>query len=317
MPRTIEITVPPTRTDGLQKELEDVAGVLGLQVQRGTSIRPPGDVITVQATGDGLRASLKLLQERGVGMDTSSSIVTAAPVGVISPHWEKALPGESSDALWEEMETQLAKESNMGFNGLALMCLSGFIAALGIHTNALHLVIGAMAIAPGFGPIVRLGLGIVAGNAGWRTGLWHAAKGYATMMVAAAAAALLLRALGMIEIGEAASYLEGRALVSYWTSITATGLAVSAAAGVAGVIVIAANRSVLTAGVMIALALVPTVVISAMALVTGELTIAGRGMLRFLIEVGFVLVASLAVLAWKRLRSQPRATMLQEHATSP
>jgi hypothetical protein len=42
------------------------------------------------------------------------------------------------------MELVVAKNSNMTVDALAIMMISGVLAAIGIATNALHLVIGAM-----------------------------------------------------------------------------------------------------------------------------------------------------------------------------
>lgn len=78
----------------------------------------------------------------------------------------------------------------------------------------------------------------------------------------------------------------------------------------AGALVVATNRSVLTIGVMIALSLVPTAAITGMALVTGDWALSGRGLLRWLIEVGSVALFSTLVFIWKRVQVQQRKMML-------
>ena len=49
MHRTIEITSPPAATDALIGQLEELEHIIGLSVQRGASVVPPGDVLTVHA----------------------------------------------------------------------------------------------------------------------------------------------------------------------------------------------------------------------------------------------------------------------------
>lgn len=49
MHRTIEITVPPSYTDTLTEELEQLEHVITVSVLRGVPIKPPGDVVTVHA----------------------------------------------------------------------------------------------------------------------------------------------------------------------------------------------------------------------------------------------------------------------------
>ena len=53
MHRTIEITVPPTYTDALTEELEQLEHVITVSVLRGASIKPPGDVVTVHVLNRG------------------------------------------------------------------------------------------------------------------------------------------------------------------------------------------------------------------------------------------------------------------------
>ncbi|MBM3492617.1 MAG: hypothetical protein FJX68_19690 [Alphaproteobacteria bacterium] len=48
------------------------------------------------------------------------------------------------------MELVIGKNSNMTGNALLVMLAAGVLAAIGIATNALHIVIGAMLIAPGY-----------------------------------------------------------------------------------------------------------------------------------------------------------------------
>jgi uncharacterized membrane protein len=313
MPRRLEISVDAESTQRLVQRISAAAGLIGLQVQRGSSRIPPGDVIIVDVTNRGLHALVRLLADEGLGQTGSGSWSTSEPVSMVSSTSVDEIVRDSSEATWEEMDAVIAKNSNMTLNAALVMAIAGVIATIGIATNALHIVLGAMLIAPGFQPIVRIALGAIAGSRTWWLGLKHLLQGYAALAAGAMAAALLLQAMGKSALGSEASYLPAGVLISYWTSITAPGLVVTAMAGVAGAILIATDRAVLTAGVMVALALVPGAAIAGLATASGDLGVAASGALRWLLEVVIVLGASAVVLSWKKVSVHRRTSLTQPH----
>ncbi|HEV2072627.1 MAG TPA: DUF389 domain-containing protein, partial [Thermomicrobiales bacterium] len=269
MPRIVEIAVPPDQTDTLIEALESREDVLGLRLQQGTSVQPPGDIITISTTNRSMQTLVRLLDEHGVGSDSGTSMTTSEPVSLIVPSATERLAHDTNEATWEEMESVTAKESNTTANALVVMGISGVLAAIGLATNALHLVVGAMLIAPGFEPIVRFSMGVVSRSMGWRRGLMQTLQTYAALVLGAAITAGALRLLGTSPLGQEDTYLPSSVLVTYWTSFSATTFMVSVTAGVAGAILVASNRAVLTAGVMVALALVPGATLVASGLVGG------------------------------------------------
>jgi hypothetical protein len=126
-------------------------------------------------------------------------------------------------------------------------------------------------------------------------------KAYAVLIVGAAIATFILYALGTTPSSSTSSYLPPNSLVDYWSSITASALLVSAAASIAGAILLATNRAVLTAGVMIGLALVPAAAMMGIALVEWNMTLLTQGGRRLLIEIALVCGASFLVFMWKRI----------------
>lgn len=306
MPRTVEIAVPSEQTDQLLKALDSREEVLGLRLQRGTSLQPPGDIITISTTNRSMQRLVRLLDEHGIGSDPGTSMATSEPVSLIVPSATERLAHDTSEATWEEIESVAAKESNTTANALIVMAISGVLAAIGLATNALHLVLGAMLIAPGFEPIVRFSMGVVARNMGWRRGLMQTAQAYGALLLGATITAAVLRLLGTPPLGQEESYLPSLVLVNYWTSFTATTFIVSAMAGVAGALLVASNRAVLTGGVMVALALVPGATLIASGLIGGDVDIAGRGALRWVLDVVMVVITSLLVFKWKQARTYRR-----------
>lgn len=310
MPRTITVTIPKAETDSIVAELRQIDGLVGLRVQRDTSLQPPGDVIAADVVNKALNPVMQLLDKRQIGQRKHTSVSTSEPTSIISSSFDGELTKDTNDAIWEEMETTAVNESNMTANMLIMMMLSGIIAAIGILTNAVHVVVGAMIIAPGFVPITRMALGFITKSGAFKRGLADTLKGYVALMLGAAATMLAYKYFGELSLQGKSSYLETGELTSYWTSITASSIAASAAAAVAGGVLIATKRSVLTSGVMIALALIPAASLCSMALVAGEYSLGLKAFIRLLIDLGLVLLLSYAVLAWKKKQIHNREMML-------
>lgn len=308
MPRTVQITLPPSMTDDVVSALTDLEGILAIRVQRGVSLQPSGDVIGVEVLDRHLPGVMDLAAAREIGKNDGTSLTTSQPLSVVSASSAEAISNDWSEATWEEMDALMGRESNMTLNGLAVMAVAGIVATIGIWQNALHLVIGAMLIAPGFEPIVRTALGAVARGGSWRTGAIQLLESYAALVVGAAAAAVFLLLTADDPRGAGSSYLPSGVLVEYWTTISASSVLIALVAGLAGAVLIAVHRSLLTAGVMVALALVPGAAIAGIGLATADLALSGQGALRWAVDVAMVAIASVGVMLLK-LRFVHRRSM--------
>jgi hypothetical protein len=310
MPRSIRLSVPSDETESWLERISQFSGVLSLRVTRGSSVVPPGDEISLEITNRDLPAFGRMLDEAGVGSRSDVYLVASDPLAVISSR-SRETARDSSESTFEEMDSMVAKESNMTANALVVMAVAGIVAALGIQSNAIHVVVGAMVIAPGFEPIARIGLGIVGQSRVAWFGLGDTLKAFGVLILAAALTSLVLGLVGKPPLAGEATYLESGSLVRYWTQITFQSVLASLAAGVAGAIFIATNRSVLTAGVMIALALIPAASLVGMGIVAGRFDVAGQAGLRWLIDAGLVLATALAVFGVKQRALHRRAMMTQ------
>ena len=295
MPRTIEVSVRPDKADAILQRLAGCDGVVGLARQRGASLDPPGDVLTIRTTNDGTRAVLTALGDLRV--TDGGSIATSEPRSLISPSYQDGLDRESNETIWEEMGFLLRRETNLGVNYLALMALAGAVAAVGLWTDALHVVIGAMVVAPGFEPLLRLTLGFVGGPRVLATrGAGSTLAGYLAL---ALGAGLTLLVLKTVDSGTPPD-LAQRSLVRYWTTLTPAGIVLSIIASAAGALVVVTQRSVLTVGVMIALALIPGMSIASMALVAGDPQLAVQGLVRWAVDALAVVAVGAVVVGLKQ-----------------
>lgn len=294
MPRTIEISVSSGVAERIVDELQEVEGVISIRRDRGVSIRPAGDVVSACTTDEGLTAVQRLLDRIGLG--EGAAISTLEPQSVIAPSHAGQLEDESNEATLEEMAGMLRNETNVSNNYLMAMALSGGVAAAGLWTDTIHIVVGAMVIAPGFEPILRIPFGMIAYRTPrMRRGLQSTAFGYAAMFLGALLATWLL---SWIDPGPGGR-LSDLHWVRYWTAVPASGVLVALLASAAGMTIIAAQRSVLSAGVMIALALVPGMAIAGMGVALGDFGLAAGGLLRWCVDAAAVVGGGGLVLGLK------------------
>ncbi|MFC0679622.1 DUF389 domain-containing protein [Lysobacter korlensis] len=310
MPRTVEISLPGERTKELLDRLRTIKDVIGIRVQQGVSVKPPGDVVAVTLTDRSLPSLMELLDRLDLTTGNESSISTSRPDSIISRPDRIPISHDHSRASWEELESLLNHESAMSISSMANMAIAGAIAAIGILTNSLHVVIGAMVIAPGFDPVARISLGLISGCLAWHRGVIDTLKGYLALIAGAAIGTWAMALLGHTPSKPKSTYFSGTALLDYWTGMTASSLLVSATAAIAGGILLVKMRSTLTSGVMIALALIPAATLIGMGAASGRLDLAGTGALRLVVEMVIVALMTLFVFALKRWRVEQRRSSM-------
>lgn len=260
MPRRITITTSADTRNRVADVLRDQDGVASITLHRGAALESGGDVLVVDLTNN---AALKVFRHLdAMGVLDAGSVTVGEPTVVISSRDARPLEDEGNEALWEETGSLLRRESNLSVNYLLLMTLSGAIAAFGLVTDTLHIVIGAMLVAPGFAPLLRIVFGAFGPRRGVKTGIQSTLAGYLLLAFGAA----LGMALALPLDGKAAADLPDLHWVGYWSKVEATGVATSLLAGIAGGVITTSRQTVFATGVMIALALVPSMALVGMAL---------------------------------------------------
>jgi uncharacterized membrane protein len=211
-----------------------------------------------------------VLDKHRVGIDQDSSYSTSPVLSLLSLSKEKMIAANIFDSTWEEMDQEMIRQSRATIFVLSLMAISGGLAALGLATDSLHYVLVAM--------------------------LLDLLSAYLVISISAGLVTLILVALGQPVIGGDPAYLpQADILINYWQKITPAGILVAVLASAAGAVLVATLRLVLTAGVMVALSLVPAATFVGMGAVIGRWDMAGQGLLRWLLEVGIVLVVLLVL----------------------
>lgn len=300
MPRTVDLTVPPEHTDELVERLRDHDEVLSLRLLRGASLSPAGDVLSFEILDTSLAWAMRLADDVGLGTDPAVSLTSSRPESVASAGSIGIADRDRSTSSWEEVQLTIGQESTMTPSKLLVMFLAGIFAAVGLHTGALHVIIAAMLVAPAYEPLARVALGLVNRNRSVRDGLVDFAGAYTALAAGAAAVAGLALLQGTPLSPEADTYLTSQSFVTYWTTVNWTTLVVAAAGGVGGGLLIVANRRVLTTGIVIALAFVPSLSLAVLELSLGQPELAVRGMFRWAVDVVMVVIACSGVFLVKR-----------------
>jgi hypothetical protein len=297
MHHQIDVTVPAAATDEVIEELEDHDGVLALTLQRGGSVKPEGDVLSLHVLNrsiDSVLAAVDRAREHGpvtVGTVRIESMVATGAQG--------AIEDDADESPWEEFERTLRHHGRMSVNYLALMALGGAIAVAGLLSppvpQALALAASAI-IAPAFEPVAKLGLALIRADLyRIRRAVVSVLVGYGILAAAGGIAFLVLRALGLAKPGVLASS-EGVHMVM---DPTAADWLVGAGGALAGLVIITSFREAVLAGALIALALVPAAGLIGVGLVAGDLEVALGGLKRAAADIGLVVVLGGAVVLIK------------------
>lgn len=299
MPRTVEISVPSDRRAELLDRLEKLDGVAAILVHEHASHLPPGDLVVLRGTNQAAEQVVRVAAEMQL-IQNGGALAINEPLGLASGARRRMIEDDSSDSTWEEIDTLLRRDTNVSLNFLGLMGLAGAVAGAGLMQDILHIVIGAMLIAPGFEPLVRIAHGLACGlRDSARRGLVSAALAYLALAVGAVfgmfVAIWLDPALALAD-------LPTRDWVQFWTDIKLGSVAIALFAGLAGALVVNSHQTVFATGVMIALALVPGMAIFGMGLAAGMPELALLGLGRWAVDAACVLIASGLVFGLKRMK---------------
>ncbi len=309
MHRTIEIVVPPSRTDELIEELEHLDEVISLTAIRGGSIKPPGDVLMVHVLNRGADQVMSFadaMREHG-----QVSVSTHELTSIVDPEHHDKVSNDVDEALWEEAETGLRHQSRITPNYLALMALGGAIGATALvvesETQQAMAIVAASIVAPGFEPLAKMSMGLALRR--WdvaRRGLQSAFAGYLALALSAAVVFLALLLAGVSTIEEFVANTEVETLAHP----TLREMIMSLCGAVAGVIMMTSYRLYLIPGALIALEIIEAGAMIGMALVAGEPELIFGGLGRVGLDVLFIVVGGGLVVLLKQALFHRRAPIV-------
>lgn len=190
-----------------------------------------------------------------------------------------------------ELSSKLNDSVELNANFVAMVVLSTVVASVGLINDDTAVVIGAMVIAPLLAPNVSLALATTLGD------LQLLKKSGIAALVAFAAGALLSSAIGlMVSVDPSAETLVSR------TDIGPGNIALALAAGAAGAIAFTAGVSEGIVGVMVAVALLPSLAAAGLFAGDGQWELAGKAFLLFVANVVGVNLAAIGTFVAKGLK---------------
>jgi uncharacterized hydrophobic protein (TIGR00341 family) len=199
-------------------------------------------------------------------------------------------PGKSTITR-EEINQKIKSGMKLNSDFIALSILSAVVAALGLNSDNVAVVIGAMVIAPFLGPILAFSFG--------------AALGQTQIMLNATRTAIVGVGLGvlttylmtfLIEVNTKSGELLDRAEVTLDT------IALALASGAAAALSLVTGLSSTLVGVMVAVALLPPSAAFALFIGSGEPQLALKALLLLLTNITCIALSSQIVFAAKNIR---------------
>ena len=253
----LRIVVPSYQSEHALDLLNATPSVCNLVYLERVAQRPVGDVILCDVAREeasivisDLR-ELKIDQEGSISMEVIDSQISSAAAAAV-----KAAEGLPTDAvIWEEVESRTSENVELSGSFLAFMVLAMLIATVGILTDQLILIIGAMIVGPEFGPIA----GICVAAAERRRDLFRRSFralviGFPIGITAAFIATLLLNGVGLVpddftQVNH--PFTQFISSPDQWSFIVAF------LAGVAGVLSLTSAKSGALVGVLISVTTIP------------------------------------------------------------
>lgn len=211
-------------------------------------------------------------------------------------------PAEGSEnALREELYERISNDAKLNREYLVFVALSTVVASIGLNSNGVAAVIGAMVIAPLLGPIIGFAFGVALGD---EKLLWGGTKTLAMGIVLAILVSMGLSFFMPID-------LQSQQLMTR-AQVRLDGLALAMASGAAAALSIARGQGTVLVGVMVAAALLPPGAAVGLFLGAAEWPLASRALLLLMLNVASLILSALLVF---RIRGiAPRKWIEQKNA---
>lgn len=216
---------------------------------------------------------------------------------------QKELDEENTQAAREEIYVDVSRGAVLSRDYLLMVALATVVAAIGLSSGQVAVVIGAMIIAPLLGPILAFAFGTALGS---HKLLWLAAKSFgAGLAVSLVAGGILGTVLPPgLDAG----------LVNFEDPLGLTTVALPLASGAAAALMVTQGNAPALVGVMVSAALLPPLAAIGLLIGGGEYAQALRAGATVLANIIAITLAAQIVFFWKGIR--PRGWLTDSDDTS-
>lgn len=292
----LRLVVPDYLKSQVLELLEESSDVINLWQIPGAASKPPGDLVSFDVAKEDASPLIQELRNMGLEQygtiaveDIDLSISHAARLA------EREAEGQPGDAVvWEEVAGRVADSATLSISYLVLITIAMMIAAIGLLTDSILMIIGAMVVGPEFGPLAGVSVALVEGRrqlAG--RSLTALAVGFPLGIAAAALLTLLLRGVGVAPEIFLTAHHQLTALVSNpsWYSTI-----VAVLAGVVGMLAVAGEKSGVLVGVLVSVTTIPAAAYVAVSATYGVWDATGRALVILVINLTAIIVSGVTVL---------------------
>ncbi len=252
----LRIVAPRLHADTALEFLRTTPSVINVIRLPDAASKPEGDVILCDvAREDGSRVITELRRQGIPHHGTIAIEYVDTAISDAARAAESAAPGAVGDAVvWETVRARTFEEADFSFTFVAFMVLATLIAAMGILTDSLVLIIGAMIVGPEFGPLA--GISVAAVERRWglvARSMLALAIGFPIAITAAFLLTAALDASGVAPEALPASR-EATLFISHPDTYS---VLVALAAGIAGTLSLTTIKSGALIGVLVSVTTIP------------------------------------------------------------
>jgi uncharacterized hydrophobic protein (TIGR00341 family) len=281
--RLIEIVLPDENSEGVQGLLKEQQ-LLGIWYER---LSEGQTLVKILLLAEKTEAVLDILEKnfsmingfRTIILPVEASIPRPEPKEETLPEKEEPPPEKGPEIKVarisrEELYEDIIDTTKLSNIYIAMVLLSSLVAAFGLLSNNVAVIIGAMVIAPMLGPNVALSLATTLGDIA-----------LARIALKANVAGILLALVISVFTGFILSVDPDIPEIASRTKVGLDGIVIALASGSAGVLAFTTGVSAILIGVMVAVALLPPLVAFGLLLGSGHQLLALGALLLFLVNI--------------------------------
>ena len=296
----LRLVVPPDLTEHTLNLLYGTPSVLDIVHLPGVARKPDGDLVLADVAREDASVIVEDLRAAGLEHRGSISVETVeAAISEAARAAEHQASGSPSDAvLWEEVEHRTSESAELSWSFLLFMVLATLIAAIGILTDSLILIIGAMIVGPEFGPLAGVSVAVVERRLGLaRRSLTALAVGFPAGILAAFLLTLVLRA-----VDRAPDQLSpgSHPATLFISRPNVYSVLVAVLAGIAGTLSLTTAKSGALIGVLISVTTIPSAANIGVAAAYGDWSEVAGAAAQLAINVFAIIAAGVVTLAAQR-----------------
>lgn len=253
----LRIVAPEAEAKKALALFEKTDTVYNVIVLEDAARKPKGHAILCDVARE--EASVVIADLKDLGIHHCGSIAIEdidSQISDVAIAAEKAASGLPTDAVvWEEVEARTSENVELSGSFLAFMVVATLIAAVGILTDQLILIIGAMVVGPEFGPLAGLCVALVHKRRDVaRRSLTALAVGFPLAITASFAMTIAIDLVDLIPEDFSQQNHPFTAFISSPDEFTAI---VAGLAGVAGILSLTSAKSGALVGVLISVTTIP------------------------------------------------------------